>query len=76
MSRTGDCWDNAPAESFFVTERAELVDHEIYATVSTAELVLGDYIENFYDLERLHSILDYVCPIEFELKVRMAAFAA
>jgi putative transposase len=76
MSRTGDCWDNAVAESFFATLRAELVDHEVYATARDAERSIGDYIENFYNVERLHSHLDYVSPIEFELKVQLAAIAA
>jgi transposase InsO family protein len=76
MSRTGDCWDNAVAESFFATLRAELVDHEIYATARAAETSIGDYIENFYNVERLHSHLDYVSPIEFELKSHVSAIAA
>jgi putative transposase len=76
MSRTGDCWDNAVAESFFATLRAELVDHETYATGDAAERAIGQYIEGFYNAERLHSHLDYVSPIEFELKAQVAAFAA
>lgn len=76
MSRTGDCWDNSLAESFFATLRAELVDHEVYATARVAERSIGDYIENFYNVERLHSHLDYVSPIEFELKMHIAAIAA
>jgi putative transposase len=76
MSRTGDCWDNAVAESFFATLRAELVDHENYDTARAAERSIGDYIENFYNVERLHSHLDYVSPIEFELKMHIATIAA
>jgi transposase InsO family protein len=76
MSRTGDCWDNAVAESFFATLRAELVDHETYATDHAAETAIGGYIENFYNVERMHSHLDYVSPIEFELKAHVAAIAA
>lgn len=76
MSRRGNCWDNAVAESFFATLRAELVDHETYATERAAEQSVGDYIDNFYNVERLHSYLDYVSPIEFELKARVAATAA
>jgi putative transposase len=76
MSRTGDCWDNAVAESFFATLRAELVDHESYDSARAAERSIGDYIENFYNVERLHSHLDYVSPIEFELKMQVAAIAA
>ncbi len=76
MSRTGDCWDNAVAESFFATLRAELVDHDIYPSALDAQRAIGDYIENFYNAERLHSHLDYVSPIEFELKYQLAAIAA
>jgi transposase InsO family protein len=76
MSRTGDCWDNAVAESFFATLRAELVDGETYATARSAERSVGEYIESFYNIERLHSHLDYVSPIEFELKNHIAAIAA
>ena len=76
MSRAGDCWDNAVAESFFATLRAELVDHEVYATKRAAERSIGDYIDNFYNAERLHSHLDYLSPIEFELKSKISALAA
>jgi len=76
MSRKGDCWDNAVAESFFATFRAELVDDERYSSREAAEASIGDYIDRFYNVERLHSHLDYVSPIEFELKAQVAAIAA
>ena len=76
MSRKGDCWDNAVAESFFATLRAELVDDERYSSREAAEASIGDYIDRFYNVERLHSHLDYVSPIEFELKAQVAAIAA
>lgn len=76
MSRKGDCWDNAVAESFFATLRAELVDHETYATPAAAERSIREYIEKFYNVERLHSHLDYVSPMEFELKAHVSAIAA
>jgi putative transposase len=76
MSRKGDCWDNAVAESFFATLRAELVDDERYTSREAAETSIGDYIDSFYNVERLHSHLDYVSPIEFELKACTAALAA
>ncbi len=76
MSRKGDCWDNAVAESFFATLRAELVDDERYSTRDAAERSIGEYIEGFYNVERLHSHLDYLSPIEFELKAQIAALAA
>ena len=68
MSRKGDCWDNAVAESFFATLRAELIDHQRFATRGAAERAIGDYIDNFYNIERRHSHLDYLNPIEFELR--------
>jgi Transposase and inactivated derivatives len=73
MSRKGDCWDNAVAESFFATLRVELLDEENYSSPATAEASISDYIEGFYNTERLHSHLDYVSPITFELKGRMAS---
>ena len=76
MSNKGDCWDNAVAESFFATLRAELVDHETYATAWAAEQSIGLYIDRFYNLERLHSHLEYVSPLEFELRSRSRAIAA
>jgi transposase InsO family protein len=71
MSRKGDCWDNAVAESFFATIRAELVDHERYATRAAAMKSIGDYIDNFYNAERRHSYLGYLNPIEFELRAQL-----
>ncbi len=76
MSRTGDCWDNAVSESFFATLRAELVDDENYPTRRAAERSIGEYIDDFYNVERLHSHLDYVSPIEFELKAHVGTIAA
>jgi putative transposase len=70
MSRKGDCWDNAVAESFFATLRAELVDHEQYATQQAAINSIAEYIENFYNIERRHSFLGHLNPIELELRSR------
>jgi len=55
MSRAGDCYDNAVAESFFATLRAELLDHERYPTRATAAASIADYIDAFYNLVRRHS---------------------
>jgi transposase InsO family protein len=71
MSRKGDCWDNAVAESFFATLRAELVDHEHYLTREAATRSIGDYIDNFYNVQRRHSYLGYLNPIEFELRSKI-----
>jgi transposase InsO family protein len=76
MSRKGDCWDNAVAESFFATLRAELVDHVTYATRSAARASIGDYIDGFYNLERRHSTINYANPIEHELSFAVQQRAA
>jgi len=68
MSRKGDCWDNAVAESFFATIKGEMIDHEDYQTRAAAIAAIADYIDGFYNPCRRHSALDYVSPIEFELK--------
>jgi putative transposase len=68
MSRKGDCWDNAVAESFFATLRAEHLDHQRLESRAAATASLADYIDGFYNPARRHSFTDYVCPIEFELK--------
>lgn len=71
MSRKGDCWDNAVAESFFATLRAELVDHQRYPTREAAMRSIGEYIDNFYNVERRHSHLGYLNPIEFQLRSQL-----
>jgi putative transposase len=76
MSRTGDCYDNAVAESFFASLKAEWVDHAEYSTRDAAVASLHDYIDSFYNPTRRHSHLGYVSPIEFELRSQVAAFAA
>jgi putative transposase len=76
MSRTGDCWDNAVSESFFATLRAELLDHERYETRAAATASIGEYIDGFYNPQRRHSRIDYMSPIEFELRAQVAALAA
>jgi putative transposase len=76
MSRTGDCYDNAVAESFFATLKAEHVDHEDFPSREVAHASIGDYIEGFYNSARRHSSIGYVSPLEFELRSHVAAFAA
>lgn len=68
MSRKGDCWDNAVAESFFATLKTELDGPGHLVDLAHARTVLHDYIENFYNPERRHSHLDYLSPIEHELR--------
>ena len=72
MSRKGDCWDNAVAESFFGTLKTELVHHEKYKTREQARLNIFDYIEMFYNRRRLHSYLNYVSPEDFEKSMETA----
>jgi transposase InsO family protein len=67
MSRKGNCWDNAPMESFFATLKKELVHHQRFATREEARQSLFEYIEIFYNRVRRHSALGYRSPLQFEL---------
>jgi putative transposase len=67
MSRKGDCWDNAPMESFFHTLKTELVDHCDYMTRDQARSSLFEYMEVFYNRQRRHSALAYESPLNFEV---------
>jgi transposase InsO family protein len=73
MSRKGDCWDNAPMESFFHTLKTELTHHKQYQTREEAKRDIFEYIEVFYNRERLHSSLGYISPLEFEAQFQTAA---
>ena len=66
MSRKGNCWDNAPMESFFHTLKTELVMHCDYQTRTQARSSLFDYLEVFYNRQRRHSAIHYVAPLAFE----------
>jgi putative transposase len=66
MSRRGNCWDNAPMESFFASLKKELVHHEDYATRDHARASIFEYIETFYNRVRRHSALGHVAPAEYE----------
>ncbi len=66
MSRKGDCWDNAPMESFFKTLKVEEVYQRRYATRDEARQSIFEYIEIFYNRQRLHSALGYETPEAFE----------
>ena len=68
MSRKGDCYDNAPMESFFHTLKTELVHHTQYATRADATRDIFAYIEGFYNRTRRHSAIGYISPVEMELK--------
>jgi transposase InsO family protein len=66
MSRKGNCYDNAQAESFFSRFKAELVEDGIFETVEDARSEVFSYIEGYYNRVRLHSGLGYKSPLEFE----------
>lgn len=68
MSRKGDCWDNAVAESFFATLKTELIYPRRFATKREAREAIFDYVEVFYNRRRRHSTLGYLSPIDFEMK--------
>ena len=66
MSRKGDCWDNAVAESFFATLKKELLYRRPWPSVRKARGAIAEYIEVFYNRQRKHSTLGYVSPAQFE----------
>jgi putative transposase len=66
MSRRGDCWDNAVAESFFSTLKLELVYETAWRTRAAARADVFQYVEGFYNGQRLHSSLGYLSPVAFE----------
>lgn len=66
MSRKGDCWDNAVAESFFHSLKTELTHHHKFKTRQEARHVIFEYIEVFYNRIRIHSANDYLSPVDYE----------
>ena len=71
MSRKENCWDNAVAESFFHTLKTELVYHEIYETKAQANQSIFEYIEVYYNRQRMHSANYNLSPVEFEKKMML-----
>jgi transposase InsO family protein len=69
MSRKGNCWDNAVAESFFHTLKTELTHHYQFKTREEAKAVIFEYIEVFYNRKRLHSTNDYMSPVNYEQRL-------
>ena len=65
----GDCWDYAVAESFFHSLKTELIHHENFLTRKQANEKIFEYIEIFYNRQRLHSSNNYMSPSEFEEKM-------
>ena len=76
VGRTGVCWDNAAAESFFATLKNEMYHRETFATRAHARFAVADYIEVFYNRRRLHSSLGYRTPNEALTDHQTAAPAA
>jgi putative transposase len=66
MSRKGNCWDNAVMERFFGSLKSERTDNKIYLTREQAKADVIDYIEMFYNSQRLHSTLGYMSPMQYE----------
>lgn len=66
MSRRANCWDNAVAESFFGTLKIELIYPRIFSTRAIARTIIAEWIEVFYNRQRLHSTLGYLAPAQFE----------
>lgn len=72
MSRPGNCWDNAPVESFFRTLKTELEDRVLWPTRQAATRAIASYIDGFYNTTRLHSSLNYQSPMDFEAALAIA----
>lgn len=73
LSRKGDCWDNAVAESFFSALKLELVHDERFKRRQEARDSIFEYMEAFYNRGRMHSATGYLSPAEYEEKLRRAA---
>src|SRR4051812_28700951 len=71
MSRKGDCWGNAPTESFYATLKGELVEQRDYLTRGEARVDIFQFLEGWYNRRHLHSALGYIAPEQ-----KMAAFQA
>ncbi len=76
MGRNGNCWDNAVAEGFFKTLKAECVYQNKFGTKQQAALIVFEYIEIWYNRKRLHSALGYMPPQDFEKQLNKQIIAA
>ena len=76
MSRRGNCWDNAVAESFFGTLKTELIYRRPWPSRRKAEAAIAEYLGVFYDRHRRHSYLDFLSPADYEESFETAAVAA
>ena len=71
MSRRGNCYDNAAMESFWSTLKEELIHRRSFASRAEAAGTIFDYIETFYNRERLHRALGYLSPVKFEKQINL-----
>jgi transposase InsO family protein len=76
MSRKGNCWDNAVAESFFHSLKTEFTNHEMFKTRAQANEMIFEYIEVFYNRQRMHSSNNYLSPVEYEEKMSLKEIGA
>jgi len=76
MSRKGNCWENAVAESFFKSLKAECVYQHKFIDKEQAALIIFEYIEPWYNRKRLHSVLGYLSPEEFGRNLNKQNIAA
>ncbi|OTP69547.1 Mobile element protein [Caballeronia sordidicola] len=76
MSRRGNCFDNAPIESFWGSLKNELVYHRKFATRDQASKEITEYIEIFYNRQRTQERLDYLSPAAFTQRFRLSKIAA
>jgi putative transposase len=76
MSRKGNCWDNAVAESLWATVKRELTDEVQWQSKDELEAALFEYLEVYYNRKRLHSSIDYMTPVEYDESYRVTAKAA
>ena len=76
MSRKGNCWDNAVAESFFHSLKTEFTNHEMFETRAQANQKIFEYIEVFYNRQRMHSSNNYLSPVEYEEKMLLKEIGA
>lgn len=70
MSRKANCWDNAVSEIFFHTLKTELINHQSYPTREAARKSIFNYIEVFYNRQRLHSSNGYLSPVDYEMQLK------
>jgi putative transposase len=73
MSRLGNCWDNAVAESFFATLEFELIEQQVFSSRKAATTAIFEFIEVFYNRQRAHQTLGYKTPIQVEQEYRLVA---